>query len=137
MISDDLPFSLTHPNHSVSPVEAASRLETQAQIPLTDYMSGTLDVLYYGYLNFGTPPQSLSIDIDTGSADLWVGYCLNLGFPLHLLNGGSWQVPSDCASCQTKEFDPRRSTSYQSSSRPFNVVYVGQNYPTFFFGILI
>lgn len=43
---------------------------------LTDYVSGSMDVLYYGYLLIGRPAQSLSGDFDTGSADLWV--CLLL-----------------------------------------------------------
>ena len=42
------------------------------QMPLTDYISGAMDVLYYGPLDFGSPPQSMTVDIDTGSADLWV-----------------------------------------------------------------
>ncbi|KAF8339773.1 aspartic peptidase domain-containing protein [Cantharellus anzutake] len=103
VISDSLPPSLTNSNGSVAPVGATPQLETQTRLRLTDYMSGTLDVLYFGYLGFGTPPQTLSVDIDTGSADMWVS--------------------SDCSDCQTKQFDSMRSTTYQSTTHPFNVFY--------------
>jgi hypothetical protein len=43
-----------------------------AQMALTDYILGNLDVLYYGPLDIGSPAQGMMIDIDTGSADLWV-----------------------------------------------------------------
>lgn len=43
-----------------------------AQVPLIDYMSGNMDVLYYGPIQLGTGNQRLTVDIDTGSADLWV-----------------------------------------------------------------
>jgi Eukaryotic aspartyl protease len=54
------------------PLDGAPNLAKQATVDLTDYMSGTLDVLYYARMQFGTPAQTLTIDIDTGSADLWV-----------------------------------------------------------------
>jgi len=39
---------------------------------LTDYVELQYDKLYYGSLDVGSPAQTVSIDIDTGSADLWV-----------------------------------------------------------------
>ena len=42
------------------------------RMPLKDYVSGELDVEYYGPLAFGTPAQTLDVVVDTGSADLWV-----------------------------------------------------------------
>lgn len=45
-----------------------------APVPLIDYMSGNMDVLYYGPIQMGTGNQRLTVDIDTGSADLWVSW---------------------------------------------------------------
>ena len=74
--------------------------------PLTDFMSGPIDILYYGPLSIGTPPQTFSFDIDTGSSDLW--------------------VTSDCAECFSDEYDPFSSSTYQEQDQEFSISYVRQ-----------
>ncbi|QRV93809.1 aspartyl protease [Ceratobasidium sp. AG-Ba] len=75
-----------------------------ARMELMDHVVGGLDVLYYGSLNFGWPPQELTLDIDTGSADLWV-------------------PTSKCSSCKSKTFEIAKSISFNDTEKPFQVVY--------------
>ena len=75
-----------------------------ATMPVTDFIDPGYDMLYYGPLQFGTPPQDLTVVIDTGSADLW--------------------VPSNCETCSTKQFRAQASTTYKSTGRRFAVSYV-------------
>ncbi|KAI0033024.1 aspartic peptidase domain-containing protein [Vararia minispora EC-137] len=70
---------------------------------LKDYVSGTMDLLYYGPLQIGTPAQTLSVDVDTGSADLW--------------------FPVDCNGCTGRQFDSTRSSTYRPSGHAFSVTY--------------
>jgi hypothetical protein len=73
-------------------------------LPLQDYVSGALDLLYYGPISLGTPSQVLTVDVDTGSADLW--------------------VPSACRSCHSHQFSPARSSTFQPTSENFSITYV-------------
>ncbi|RDB16661.1 Cathepsin E [Hypsizygus marmoreus] len=74
-----------------------------ASVPLTDFISGNLDILYYATLNIGTPAQQLTVDIDTGSADLW--------------------VPSNCAACPQKQYNSRASSTYREAGKSFAITY--------------
>lgn len=74
-----------------------------AQSPLTDYNSDGLDILYYGPLQFGSQGQSLTVDIDTGSADLW--------------------VPVNCRACGGNSFSAAQSTTYSNLGQKFSVFY--------------
>ncbi|KAI0949197.1 hypothetical protein AcW1_008881 [Taiwanofungus camphoratus] len=74
-----------------------------AQLPLTDYISGTLDILYYGALQFGTQKQVMTVDIDTGSADLW--------------------VPVNCRACSSQQYHASGSSAFKSLGHRFSVIY--------------
>lgn len=70
---------------------------------LRDFMSGPIDIMYFGTLDIGTPPQTLPFDIDTGSADLW--------------------VTSGCSGCFSDEYDPSASSTYQDQGEDFSIAY--------------
>jgi Eukaryotic aspartyl protease len=73
-------------------------------LPLQDAMSGSLDLLYYGLVSIGTPAQKLTVDVDTGSADLW--------------------VPANCETCTNNQFKPSQSSTYRGSKTKFSITYV-------------
>ncbi|KAF8919938.1 acid protease [Mucidula mucida] len=71
--------------------------------PLKDCVAGNMDVLYYGPIEIGTPAQTLTVDIDTGSADLW--------------------LPSNCPSCVNDQFVPEESSTYSTDGKKFSIAY--------------
>jgi len=73
-------------------------------MPLTCHFDRNLDLLYYGEVKMGTPPQSLTVQADTGSGDLW--------------------VPANCPKCTGKQFKPGQSRTYQSREGTFEEYYV-------------
>ncbi|KAF7428327.1 hypothetical protein PC9H_007548 [Pleurotus ostreatus] len=82
------------------PVLGGSKTTTE---PLKDFAPYGLDLLYYGEMSFGTPAQELTVDIDTGSADLW--------------------VPVNCPRCANTQFEPERSSTYKNENKKFQINY--------------
>ena len=73
-------------------------------MPLTNHFDRNLDLLYYGEVKIGTPAQSLTVQVDTGSADLW--------------------IPANCPKCTGTQFKPGQSRTYQSREGTFEEYYV-------------
>ena len=73
-------------------------------MPLTDHFDRNLDLLYYGEVRIGTPAQCLTVQVDTGSADLW--------------------VPTNCPKCAGTQFKPGQSRTYQNREGTFEEYYV-------------
>lgn len=86
------------------------------QWPLLDEISGALDILYYGPAHFGTPAQTLTVDVDTGSADLW--------------------VPANCGNCHVHQFDAAHSSTFHPSNQDFSITYVGSYFTPHFFALI-
>lgn len=99
------PFLAVNPPINVPPIlmEAGT-----AKMPLRDLISDSVDLLYYGPLSFGTPPQDITVDIDTGSADLW--------------------IPSGCPQCTNEQFQKDSSSTYSEVGSVFEMTYVGINH---------
>lgn len=76
-------------------------------VQLVDEIQSGLDLEYYGTISLGTPPQQVTVDFDTGSADLW--------------------VPTLCVDCTTglpqTYFHTEKSSTYNQTLAPFEITY--------------
>ncbi|GCB75924.1 hypothetical protein scyTo_0020417, partial [Scyliorhinus torazame] len=67
----------------------------------------SLDTFYYGSITVGTPPQSFTVLLDTGSSNLWVPsvYCYSTSCDNHA------------------KFDPTQSSTFSSNGKTFSMSY--------------
>ncbi|ORX49171.1 rhizopuspepsinogen precursor [Hesseltinella vesiculosa] len=73
-------------------------------VPMTD-VDG--DVEYYAEVQVGTPPQTLKLDFDTGSSDLWFASTLCTG----------------CTGSNHTAYDPTKSSTYQKEGQTWSISY--------------
>ncbi|KAI8582053.1 hypothetical protein K450DRAFT_228805 [Umbelopsis ramanniana AG] len=79
-----------------------NNLASTGTVNLTDYEN---DLLYYGEITIGTPGQTVKLDFDTGSSDLWFASTL-------------------CARCIRKSrYDSNKSSTYHKDGRPWHITY--------------
>uniref|UniRef100_A0A6Q2Z5S8 Peptidase A1 domain-containing protein n=1 Tax=Esox lucius TaxID=8010 RepID=A0A6Q2Z5S8_ESOLU len=73
----------------------------------TMYINNYDDMIYFGAISIGTPPQSFQVLFDTGSSNLWIDsiYC-------------------NTASCNAHtKYDPRKSSTFQNNGQSFYLPY--------------
>ncbi|KII92250.1 hypothetical protein PLICRDRAFT_154633 [Plicaturopsis crispa FD-325 SS-3] len=101
LIATEAAADVTTNNAIISPVLKTNT--TSAVLPMQDDISGNTDLLYYGPISIGTPAQVMTVDVDTGSADLW--------------------VPVGCMKCDNNQFSAKNSTTYRNTGSKFGITY--------------
>ncbi|XP_026555456.1 cathepsin E-like [Pseudonaja textilis] len=99
---NNVPESFSQKYHPCFPSDIFLSMRT-AKEKLHNYMNAQ----YYGKVSIGTPPQTFSVILDTGSADFWIPskYCMNEACLNH------------------NQFEPFLSHSYQHGGRHFSLRY--------------
>ncbi|KAL6889745.1 aspartic peptidase domain-containing protein [Trichoderma longibrachiatum] len=101
---------------NLNPEHALSLLRRDGSVSL-DAINNLTGGGYYAQFSVGTPPQKLSFLLDTGSSDTWV-------------NSVTTDLCTDELTQQTvgeycfRQFNPRRSSSYKSSTEVFDITYL-------------
>jgi hypothetical protein len=95
---------LTNGNKWERYTDRAATIGVNASEPILDY---AFNVYYEGEMTIGTPPQTFTVAMDTGSSVLWVPSINCTGIE-----------------CKGKEkFNPSKSSTYKTDGRPFTLSY--------------
>ena len=102
------PLDVTSSTESAAPsVQPILPPSHSARVPVTDYVEGRQDILYYADIKIGNPAQTFTVDIDTGSSDLF--------------------IPSNCPGNQCgnhKQFNSKASTTFVNQDRKIQLSFV-------------
>jgi hypothetical protein len=90
--------------------EAKSLSARSLDLPL---LNGEGGLEYWVNITVGTPPQSLSVQLDTGSSDLWIP---STAAPICAMQGG-------VSGCPNGAFMPSKSSTYKLIAQDFNMSY--------------
>ncbi|AMD21994.1 HFR139Cp [Eremothecium sinecaudum] len=103
-------------------IEALAREVEEIQSRPDDYLKidyVNREIFYSFDLSIGIPEQNVTVQVDTGSSDLWVvGADVNCS--------PRWQSDPDCRKLGT--FDPNQSCTWTSNDTEFNIRYVDGSY---------
>lgn len=104
---------------------SASRSKLRTRDPSANALSnGFADSEYYGQIKVGTPPRSFNVILDTGSSDLWlIGAGVSSTSSSSHSGGGIGSPTMSSSSSNGPAFLSASSSSFQSSTNPFQITY--------------
>ncbi|CAJ0950623.1 unnamed protein product, partial [Mesorhabditis belari] len=107
-----------HPTNRTRPYAYRGKFSRVTLGGWSENLSNFINYIYFGPIQLGTPPQTVTIDFDTGSDQFWTTCNCAAGDIVAFLRG----EPNYCKS-HRRIFNPNRSKTNRKTSSPFSVTY--------------